>query len=772
MEQVQQGLSDLQIRKRPIPQVIPGQRNVLVTSALPYVNNVPHLGNLIGAVLSADVYSRYLRQRHVNCVYICGTDEYGTATETKAQLEGVTPKEICDHYHAIHAKIYEWFDIEFDKFGRTSTDSQTKICQDIFWNVQKNGYLEFGELEQLYCERDDRFLADRFVTGTCPSCGFEDARGDQCEHCSRMLNPNELIRPRCSACGSTPIPRSSKHLFLDLGKLQPALEKWVEKASKKGDWNANCIAMTNSWLRDGLKSRCITRDLKWGTPVPLEGYTDKVFYVWFDAPIGYISITAELTKDWETWWKNPDQVEMVQFMGKDNVPFHTIVFPCTLIATGEPWTFVHHLSTTEYLNYETGKFSKSRGVGVFGNDAQNTGIDVAVWRYYLLINRPEGADAIFVWEDFQAKNNTELLNNVGNFVNRTVNFVVKFFAGKVGKVNMNAEDEKFISDMNVELKAYIEAMDSVQLKNALKRAMAFSQIGNLYIQTMEPWVWVKKDIERAASIVSLAANMVAVLNSMLEPFLGGRFSAKVDAMLGINRDGKHGFDTVNTIPDEFKILLPEGHMIGQPELLFFTIEDSQVQELRQRFSGKQDGSTSINAGKATASNNAGDESLGLDIRVGKIVEIAESPESESLFIGKLDVGEATGPRNFVAGLRGIYTLQELDQRMVAVVCNLQPVRLGGVESQGMLLTAEKKKEIKLLEIPPNSNPGDRIRTSKTQYVEAPLLDRKGFQNASKAYRVNADGHILFNKEQVMGVMHGDTLTPITSGGVGDGGKLK
>ena len=299
----------------------PKRRNVLITSALPYVNNVPHLGNLIGAVLSADVFARFCRLRGYVTLFVCGTDEYGTATETKAIEMGQTPQQICDHFYSVHSSIYQWFDCSFDHFGRTTTAQQTRIAQDIFNKCDANGFLLADELEQLYCEHDQRFLADRFVEGQCPHCHYPDARGDQCDQCGKLLNAIELLQPRCKLCQRTPIVRSSRHLFLDLARLQPRLTEWVEAQQVAGQWTDNAVAVTKAWLDGGLKPRCITRDLKWGTPVPKDGYQDKVFYVWFDAPIGYLSITATYTDQWERWWKNPQHVQLYQFMGKDNVPF-------------------------------------------------------------------------------------------------------------------------------------------------------------------------------------------------------------------------------------------------------------------------------------------------------------------------------------------------------------------------------------------------------------------------------------------------------------------
>ena len=390
--------SNAKIKRAISGKVLPkeGRRNILITSALPYVNNVPHLGNIIGCVLSADCYARYARLAGHNVVYICGTDEYGTATETKARQEGVTPRQICDKYHALHKKVYEWFDIDFDEFGRTTTDQQTEIAQDIFNNLHKQGKTFEKIVDQQYCPKCETFLADRLVKGTCPYCKHPDAQGDQCDACGKLINAIELIEPYCAQCKAVPEVRQSQHIFIDLPQIQPELEEWVAGAATKGNWAANAVTFTNSLLTQGLIGRCITRDLKWGTPVPLEAYKEKVFYVWFDAPIGYISITACYTDEWQKWWQNQEDVELYQFMGKDNITFHTVIFPSTLIGSGQPWTKLHHISTTEYLNYErdetTGapmKFSKRLGAGVFGDDAMSTGIPSEVWRYYLLSNRPE-----------------------------------------------------------------------------------------------------------------------------------------------------------------------------------------------------------------------------------------------------------------------------------------------------------------------------------------------------------------------------------------------
>ncbi|ESO85667.1 hypothetical protein LOTGIDRAFT_229481 [Lottia gigantea] len=546
-------LPELRERKHPILP-IKGEKNILICSALPYVNNVPHLGNIIGCVLSADVYSRYCRLRNYNSVYLCGTDEYGTATENKALEEGLTPQEICDKYNKLHTEIYDWFNISFDHFGRTTTTEQTKIVQDIFWKVYNNGHVIKDSIDQLHCDKCNRFLADRFladrflagrfladrfVSGICPMCSYDDARGDQCDGCGKLINAVELINPKCKSCTSTPTVKTTQHLFLDLPKLEPELRQHLDKAFDNGLWTHNSKVITNSWIRDGLKPRCITRDLKWGIPVPLEGYTDKVFYVWFDAPIGYISITATYTKDWEKWWKNPNEVELFNFLGKDNVPFHSVIFPCTLLGANDNFTLVKHMSATEYLNYEDTKFSKSRGVGVFGNNAKDTGIPADVFRFYLLFVRPESQDTAFSWDDFLLKNNSELLNNLGNFINR--------------------------------------------LRDSIRNILSISRLGNQMMQANKPWVLVKRTPDekaRAGSVVSLAANIAWLIGVLLQPYMP---STSEIICTQLNGNPKN-----MVIPTQFIPVLKTGHKIGKPSPLFQKIEASLIEEMKKKFQGKQE----------------------------------------------------------------------------------------------------------------------------------------------------------------------------------------
>jgi methionyl-tRNA synthetase len=555
---------------------IPGQKNILITSALPYVNNVPHLGNIIGCVLSADVYARYCRLKGYNTLYICGTDEYGTATETKALEEKISCQALCDKYHKLHKEIYEWFNVSFDFFGRTTTEHQTTIAQDIFNKLNANNYLMEDSVSQLYCNQCKRYLADRYVEGTCPLCKYTDARGDQCDGCGKLLNATELINPRCKLDGNAPVTKSSSHMFLKLNELQKECEDFVKNSSTNGKWPTNGLAITNAWLKEGLKPRCITRDLKWGTPVPLPSMKEKVFYVWFDAPIGYLSITANFTSDWESWWKNPDNVKLYQFMGKDNIPFHTVIFPCSLIGTKEKYTLLHHVSTTEYLNYEGGKFSKSRNVGVFGNNVKDSGIPVSVWRYYLLSNRPEANDSVFMWDDFVAKTNSELLANLGNFASRAVKFVSVKFNGVLPGVVIQDAERDLIKKVNAELAHYNEFLENVKLKAGLKSAMAISSLGNLYLTEVKlDNALFLNNPERCGSVMNVAINLLYLLSALFYPYIP---DTSEDILKQLNAP-------LRTIPNEFELDILPGHKIGKPQHLFKRIEEAQANELRRKYSG-------------------------------------------------------------------------------------------------------------------------------------------------------------------------------------------
>ncbi|GAA5936329.1 hypothetical protein JCM3775_006466 [Rhodotorula graminis] len=583
--------------------------NTLITSALPYVNNAPHLGNIIGSTLSADVFARYSRQRNQRTLYICGTDEYGTTTEVMAAKEGVSPQELCDKYHKIHADSYEWFEIGFDHFGRTSTPKQTEICQDIFLKLYNNGWLEEHENQQLYCEKDKRFLADRYVEGTCPKCHYDGARGDQCEHCSVTYeSPLELVNPRCSACGARPDARTTAHLHLKLAELQPQIEAFVERASSEGTWSANGKAFTDGWLRGGLQSRGMTRDLEWGVRLPKElgaKWENKVMYVWFDAPIGYPSITANYTDEWKQWWRDPEHVKLYQFMGKDNVPFHTVLFPGYLLGSGDNWTMLNSISTTEYLQYEGTKFSKSKNVGVFGINARESGVPASVWRYYLLMNRPETNDSEFTWDNFVALANAELLNNLGNFVNRVVKFAVAKFGGVVpdpkhgaydassGAYPFAAEDEAFVADVDRLLATYNDQLSHQKLRGGLQTLLAVTGRGNQFLQDNRlDNALLEHNPARCAEVVLVALNVIYVVAALTHPYMPSTSDSILAQLDAVPR----------SIPDELAIDLLPGHRLGEPKHLFARIDPKNVAVWRAKYGGDA-AKKAVGAGDAAATAN-------------------------------------------------------------------------------------------------------------------------------------------------------------------------
>ncbi|MFQ3547842.1 MAG: methionine--tRNA ligase [Termitinemataceae bacterium] len=704
----------------------------LVTSALPYVNNVPHLGNLI-QVLSADVFARFCRLYGYDTLYVCGTDEYGTATETKALEEGISPRELCDRYHALHRSIYQWFTIAFDKFGRTSTPIQTEIVQDIFKKLDAQGFIVERTIDQLHCDRCNRFLADRYVRGTCPYCGYTDARGDQCENCGKLLDPTELKESRCSTCGSQPQLKSTQHLYIDLPKIKGLLEAWISEASVKGFWANNAIQMTNAWIRDGLKERAITRDLKWGIPVPKPGYENKVFYVWFDAPIGYISITGNLAadkgEDWrafvKAWWQNPQEVELFQFIGKDNIPFHTVIFPSSLLGTGERWTMLHHMSSTEYLNYESGKFSKSKGVGVFGSDAMESGIPADVWRFYIFYNRPEKADALFTWKDFQEKVNGELIGNLGNLVNRTLSFVTRYYDGVIP---MGTWDETLWNTVRNLEESIKDKLERAELRDAFRQIFEISSLANKTFQDGEPWKTRKEDPEKAANLIYNLCYVVRDLAIMLHPYIPGS-AEKLASFFGltIGKDGLSWHDLAT------KSGLSK---VTNLEVLFNKLEDELVSELRDRYSGSQKErsereSMEIKEEQVTMEQKLVESGAKLsekfakmvDLRVAKITSIERHPKADKLYIESIDVGGGE-TRTIVSGLVPYYREEELLGKHIVVVYNLKAAKLRGIESRGMLLAAsaplpDGTEAVEVLDAS-FAEPGTRIQIGNLDQDSTPL----------------------------------------------------
>lgn len=689
----------------------------LITSALPYVNNIPHLGNLI-QMLSGDVFARFCRNRGYDTLYICGTDEYGTATETKALEEKKSPRELCDYYYNEHTKIYDWFHINFDKFGRTSNDECTEITQDLFNDLDKNGLITEHTNNQLFCNHCNMFLADRFVHGICPKCGYEDARGDQCDKCGSLLDPTELKQPRCSTCGSTPEVKETKHLYINLPKISGKLDEWMKKVSVEGKWADNAVNITKAWIRDGLNERAITRDLKWGIPVPKKGYENKVFYVWFNAPIGYMSITKQLANelikagkksfDWKSWWlpseseegKNKEHVDLFQFIGKDNIPFHTVIFPCTLLGSGHDWTKLYHMSSTEYLNYEDGKFSKSRGIGVFGTDAIESGIPADAWRFYIFYNRPEKQDFQFTWKDFQEKMNSELIGNLGNLVNRTLLFVTRYYGGKIPSAPV---DEELWSEVKkLEAKA-TENLEWANLKDAFRSMFEIADLCNKKFQAAEPWKTRTTEPEKAESLLFNLCYIIKDLMIMMNPYMP-QYTQQVMGYFGKSiRESQVGKET-NEGLDWSDLGNTTGlSEIGETAVYFTPMDQKTMLAFRAKFAGSQ--TERKEGGKAEKKQKKQEKKTepeilpaekqpeffakNIQLKVAKIVSVERNPDSDKLYIEHLDDGSGTD-RVIQSGLVPYLKESELLGKHVIIADNLAPRKMRGIESRGMLLAADYK----------------------------------------------------------------------------------
>ena len=647
-------------------------RKILVTSALPYVNNVPHLGNLV-CIISADVFTRYLRIKKVSAISVLGTDEHGTTTEAKAIEEGLTARDVCDKYYTIHKTIYEWFNTSFDCFGRTSSKDNAEVSSDIFLKLNKNGYISQKETEQFFDTAKGKFLADRFVEGTCPHCGYTNARGDQCDKCGKLLEPIQLINPISKLSGTTPIKKVSLHAFIDLPKLEPILRKWI--ASRENKWSENARQITHAWLDAQLEPRAITRDLQWGIPVPMSGFENKVLYSWFDAPIGYISIVKENRDDWRTWWHDDKNVRLVQFMGKDNTSFHTILFPAFLLGANDNYTLLDSVSVNEFLNYADGKFSKSRNTGVFGDAAIKTNIPADAYRYYLMAIRPEKEDTVFDWLDFEQKVNKELIANYCNLVNRVISFTNQFFDGKVP--TLISDDLNISEDVNVVDNHY----NDISLKAAVKQIMSTSKKLNQYFQEKQPWKVVKEDKQAAGNALAVLLNRINDVTIMLSPIVPKIAEA---AFAQLN-------STHQNWEDIGKQNLAAGHQLQKEQPLLAKLDEKHIAALREQFGEKK----------------PKQETFPLDLRVAQILEVKEHPDAQKLYVIQIDIGNDE-KRQIVSGLREHLTAQELIGKKIILVSNLKPAKLRGVDSNGMLLAGmDASKRLALLEVK-YSAPGESV----------------------------------------------------------------
>ncbi len=649
-----------------------------VTTALPYANGPVHIGHLAGVYVPADIYVRYLRLKKRDVLFIGGSDEHGVPITIKAKREGVTPQDIVDRYHSIIKKSFEDFGVSFDIYSRTTSKTHYELASDMFKTIyEKGGFIEKTS-EQYYDEEAHTFLADRYITGTCPHCHSEGAYGDQCEHCGTSLSPTDLINPKSAISGRVPIMKETKHWFLPLDKHEEWLRQWILEEHK--EWKNNVYGQCKSWLDMGLQPRAVSRDLDWGIPVPIEGAEGKVLYVWFDAPIGYISNTKELLPDsWEKWWKEED-TRLIHFIGKDNIVFHCIVFPAMLKAEGS-FILPDNVPANEFLNLEGDKISTSRNWAVWLHEYLIDFPDKQdVLRYVLTANAPETKDNDFTWKDFQARNNNELVAIFGNFVNRALVLTQKYFDGKVPAIKGMAEVDTDVFAQIVVLKDKIEEnLENFRFRDALKEAMNVARIGNKYLADMEPWKLAKTDMDRVATILNISLQIVANLTIAFEPFLPFSTS-RLCKMMNLDKQEWESFGS--------NLLLTAGHQLGTPELLFEKIEDSvveaQVQKLLDTKKANQLAAWKPNDIKPEIAFDTFEK---LDIRVGTIKECTKVPKADKLLCFKIDDGSGTD-RTIVSGIAAHYSPEELTGKQVCFIANLAPRKLKGIESQGMILSAE------------------------------------------------------------------------------------
>ncbi|TAJ13561.1 methionine--tRNA ligase [Marinilabiliaceae bacterium JC017] len=651
-------------------------KRTLVTTALPYANGPVHIGHLAGVYVPADIYVRYLRLKGEDVLLIGGSDEHGVPITLKAKREGVTPQDIVDKYHNIIKEAFDQFGITFDVYSRTTTETHYQTASEFFKKLYEKGEFIEKESEQYYDESAGQFLADRYITGTCPHCKSEGAYGDQCESCGTSLNATDLIQPKSVVSGSTPVMRKTKHWYLPLDKHEAFLKEWILDGHK--EWKPNVYGQCKSWLDMGLQPRAVSRDLDWGVPVPVEGADGKVLYVWFDAPIGYISATKEHTPEWEKYWKDPE-TRMLHFIGKDNIVFHCIVFPAMLKAEGS-YNLPDNVPANEFLNLEGDKISTSRNWAVWLHEYLLDFKDKQdVLRYVLTANAPESKDNDFTWKDFQARNNNELVAILGNFVNRAVVLTHKYFDGKVpAQVTIEEYDRQTLEEIPVIVKKVEDSLNNFKFREAVKEAMNLARLGNKYLADTEPWKLIKNDEDRVKTILNISLQISANLSILMEPFLP--FTAtKLKNILNLDQLTWEQCGKID--------LLENNKVINKPELLFEKIEDADIQAQLDRLAQTKEANEAAAKEVMPAKENIEfDDFTKLDIRVGTILEAEKVAKTKKLLKLKVDTG--IDQRTVVSGIAEYYKPENIIGKQVSILVNLAPRKIKGIESQGMILMAE------------------------------------------------------------------------------------
>jgi len=650
-------------------------KRTLVTSALPYANGPIHLGHLAGVYVPSDIYTRYLRQRGRDVISICGSDEHGVPITLKARHEGISPQEVVDRYHALNKKAFEDFGISFDIYSRTSNQVHHETASEFFKTLYDKGVFMEKTSEQYYDEEAGAFLADRYITGTCPHCGNPCAYGDQCEQCGTSLSPTELINPVSTISGNKPVLKETKHWYLPLDTFEPWLQEWILK--EHNDWKSNVYGQCKSWLDQGLHPRAVSRDLDWGVPVPVEGADGKVLYVWFDAPIGYISATKELTPDWELYWKD-EQTRMIHFIGKDNIVFHCIVFPSMLKAEGS-FILPDNVPANEFLNLENDKISTSRNWAVWLHEyLEDFPGKQDVLRYVLCANAPENKDNDFTWKDFQNRNNNELVAVLGNFVNRAIVLTHKYFEGKVPDARGLTDQDRGTLEAIKSIALTVEqSVEQFRFREAIKNGMDLARLGNKYLADTEPWKLIKTDQDRVKTILNISLQISASLTLLLDPFL----PFTMEKLRGFLQFTGRSWDLIGE-PD----LLPAGHALGKASLLFEKIEDEQIQAQLDKLHNSRAENEEKGQISPQKEEISFDDFTRMDLRVGSILEAEKVPKTKKLIKMSVDLGIEV--RTIVSGIAEFYEAGELPGRKVCVLANLAPRKIRGIESRGMILLSE------------------------------------------------------------------------------------
>ncbi len=657
-------------------------KRTLVTCALPYANGPVHIGHLAGVYVPADIYVRYLRLRGKEVLYVCGSDEHGVPITIKARQLGCSPQDIVDKYHNIIKESFKALGINFDVYGRTSSKIHAETASEFFKRLYDKGKFITRESEQYYDPEAKTFLADRYIVGTCPKCGSEGAYGDQCEKCGSTLSPEELINPKSKLSGAEPIKKKTTHWYLPLDKDEQWLREWILEGHK--EWRTNVYGQVKSWLDSGLQPRAVTRDLDWGVPVPVEGAEGKVLYVWFDAPIGYISNTKELLPDsWEKWWKSPD-TKLVHFIGKDNIVFHCIVFPSMLKAYGDGFILPENVPANEFLNLEGDKISTSRNWAVWAHEyVQDFPGKEDALRYVLTANAPETKDNDFSWKDFQTRNNSELVAVFGNFVNRAIVLTHKYFGGKVPALGELQEVDRAALAEIPALKASLEKnIENYHFREALKDAMGIARVGNKYISDTEPWKVAKEDMARTATILNVSLQLCAWLSVAFEPFTPFA-CARLRKML----DCSPSWDSIGQMG-----LLEEGHAIGAAELLFTKVEDDQIEAQLAKLAAAKAEHLAAEAAAASVEPQKEEVTFeqfqAMDIRTATVLEAEKVPKTDKLL--KLTIDTGIDKRTIVSGIAQYYSPEDMVGKQICILANLKPRMIKGIESKGMILMASQK----------------------------------------------------------------------------------